>query len=66
MYQVLRSVMNAGFKAAGYSGVRSTPGIFVSCMDVYTHRAKTLCCAVGNKKMILQNMIGMCVRKNTR
>lgn len=30
MYQVLRSVINAGFKAVGYSGVRSTPVIQVS------------------------------------
>jgi hypothetical protein len=34
MYHVLRFVMKAGFKAAGYSGVRSTPGIFVSYMNV--------------------------------
>lgn len=42
MYQVLRLVMNAGFKAAGYRGVRSTPNIFVSHMNVYTHTQRPL------------------------
>lgn len=30
MYHVLKFVMNAGFRAAGYRGVRSTPGILIS------------------------------------
>jgi hypothetical protein len=41
--------MNAGFKAAGYSGVRSTPGIFVSHMDVYTHSQRVLLCEQERK-----------------
>jgi hypothetical protein len=40
--------MKAGFKAAGYSGVRSTPAIFVSSMNVYTHSQRVLPCGQDN------------------
>jgi hypothetical protein len=53
--------MKVGFKAAGYSGVRSTPGISVSYMNLYTHSQRFL---LGD--IVLQNMIGMCVRKKIR
>lgn len=37
--------MNAGFMAAGYSGVRSTPGTHVSYI-FSTHITRGRCCAI--------------------
>ena len=65
MYQALRFVMNAGFKAAGYNGVRSTPSVHVRYINLYMH-SQRIVAVRAEKERILQNMIGMCVRKKIR
>ena len=47
--------MNAGLSDAGYKGVRSTPAIFVSYMDVYMHSIKTLAVLYGEENDLTEH-----------
>jgi len=64
MYQALRFVMNAGFKAAGYNGVRSTPSVHVRYINLYMHSQTIVCCAGRKEEALTKHDWDVCQKED--